>query len=255
VLTTGFDAPEIDLLVMLRPTQSPGLFVQMCGRGSRIAPGKSDCLILDFAGNALRHGPVDQIRAWTPPPPSGAPAPYKTCPTCEAVCATAVRECPQCGYLFPFDEHAKHDAQASDAPILSTDVAPILERHQVHSVEYRHWPSRSGGPPTLRVDYRGPFMRICSEWVCLEHSGYARSKAVTWWMQRATMAPGEAVPRTIDQALEHTQHLKAPAFITVNTRPKFPEIVGYDWHDHDTGAEVPRYQHADSGPEHRPGTA
>ena len=41
---------------------SPGLFYQMCGRGFRLHPGKTDCLVLDFGGNAVRHGPVDQIR-------------------------------------------------------------------------------------------------------------------------------------------------------------------------------------------------
>jgi superfamily II DNA or RNA helicase len=59
VLTTGFNVPQIDLLAMLRPTLSTGLLVQMVGRGSRKAEGKIDCLILDFAGNILRHGPID----------------------------------------------------------------------------------------------------------------------------------------------------------------------------------------------------
>ena len=61
VLTTGFDAPNTDMIVMLRPTQSPGLYVQMMGRGMRIAEGKKDCLILDFAKNIERHGPINQI--------------------------------------------------------------------------------------------------------------------------------------------------------------------------------------------------
>src|SRR5258708_31889879 len=60
VLTTGFDAPRIDLLAMLRPTLSTGLYVQMVGRGTRKADGKVNCLVLDFAGNCRRHGPVDQ---------------------------------------------------------------------------------------------------------------------------------------------------------------------------------------------------
>lgn len=47
VLTTGFDAPMIDLIAMLRPTMSPGLYVQMAGRGLRIADGKTDCLVLE----------------------------------------------------------------------------------------------------------------------------------------------------------------------------------------------------------------
>ena len=61
VLTTGFDAPRVDLLAMLRPTLSTGLYVQMVGRGTRKADGKVNCLILDFAGNCRRHGPVDRV--------------------------------------------------------------------------------------------------------------------------------------------------------------------------------------------------
>ena len=61
VLTTGFDVPGIDMLVMLRPTLSTGLYVQMVGRGTRKADGKRDCLILDFARNVYRHGPVDRV--------------------------------------------------------------------------------------------------------------------------------------------------------------------------------------------------
>lgn len=60
VLTTGFDVPEIDLLLMLRPTASPGLWVQMLGRGTRPAPGKIDCLVLDFAQNVQRLGTINR---------------------------------------------------------------------------------------------------------------------------------------------------------------------------------------------------
>ena len=55
VLTTGFDVPQIDLLAMLRPTLSTGLYMQMIGRGTRKAEGKRDCLILDFAQNVYRQ--------------------------------------------------------------------------------------------------------------------------------------------------------------------------------------------------------
>ena len=62
VLTTGFDAPHIDCVALLRPTMSPGLYYQMVGRGFRLHPSKENCLVLDFGGNVLRHGPVDQIK-------------------------------------------------------------------------------------------------------------------------------------------------------------------------------------------------
>jgi len=61
VLTVGFDAPNIDAIVCLRPTCSRGLFVQMVGRGYRIAAGKTDCLVLDYGGNVARHDPLDEV--------------------------------------------------------------------------------------------------------------------------------------------------------------------------------------------------
>jgi DNA repair protein RadD len=55
-LSIGFDCPEVDCVVNARPTMSPALHVQICGRGLRIAHGKTDCLIIDLVGNYLRHG-------------------------------------------------------------------------------------------------------------------------------------------------------------------------------------------------------
>ncbi|BDH45150.1 ATP-dependent helicase [Salmonella enterica subsp. enterica serovar Choleraesuis] len=52
VLTTGFDAPHVDAIAILRPTESVSLYQQIVGRGLRLAPDKQDCLILDYAGNA-----------------------------------------------------------------------------------------------------------------------------------------------------------------------------------------------------------
>lgn len=254
-LTTGIDIPEIDLIALMRNTRSPVLLTQIAGRGMRIAPGKPDCLFVDFTDTLMALGPIDLLKGKARKTSDQGEAPFRICDACGARNAASARVCVQCGAVFEVEEKPRHGASASLMPALSTDAAPILERHAVHSVEYRHWPSRSGGPPTLRVDYRGPFMRIASEWVCLEHQGYARIKAVTWWMRRAAMAPGEAVPRTIDEALEQTSRLAAPSAITVNIRPKYPEVTGYDWNDHDTGAEDPRHRNPDGGAAHRPGAA
>jgi len=57
VLTTGFDAPHVDVVALLRATESVSLLQQMIGRGLRIAPDKSDCLVLDYAENIERHCP------------------------------------------------------------------------------------------------------------------------------------------------------------------------------------------------------
>lgn len=53
VLTTGFDAPHVDLIAILRPTASVSLYQQMVGRGLRLSPGKTDCLVIDYAGNGF----------------------------------------------------------------------------------------------------------------------------------------------------------------------------------------------------------
>ena len=100
VLTTGFNAPGVDLIAMLRPTKSTGLYVQMAGRGTRLAPGKADCLVLDFAGNVARHGPIDAVKPKKPGAGEGD-APVKVCPDCQSILATAVRVCPDCGHAFP----------------------------------------------------------------------------------------------------------------------------------------------------------
>ena len=55
VLTTGFDASHVDVVAILRATESAGLLTQIIGRGLRIDPEKKDCLILDYAENIERH--------------------------------------------------------------------------------------------------------------------------------------------------------------------------------------------------------
>ncbi|MBX6324341.1 MAG: DEAD/DEAH box helicase, partial [Rhodospirillaceae bacterium] len=100
VLTTGFNAPAVDLIAMLRPTRSTGLYVQMAGRGTRLAPGKADCLVLDFAGNIARHGPIDAVNPREPGTGEGE-APVKICPGCQTVLPAATATCPHCGHAFP----------------------------------------------------------------------------------------------------------------------------------------------------------
>ncbi|MFN7429769.1 MAG: helicase-related protein, partial [bacterium] len=118
VLTTGFDAPHIDCVALVRPTMSPGLYYQMVGRGFRLHPGKNDCLVLDFGGNVLRHGPVDAIRIATDDRGDGE-APAKECPNCQALIAAGYQTCPECGHQFPEPNRQQHEAKASTEGILS----------------------------------------------------------------------------------------------------------------------------------------
>ena len=85
VLTTGFDAPHVDLIAILRPTESVSLYQQIVGRGLRLSPGKRDCLILDYAGN-----PWDLYA-----PEVGAPRPASDSEPVQVAC-------PACGHANLF---------------------------------------------------------------------------------------------------------------------------------------------------------
>ena len=79
VLTTGFDAPHVDLIAILRPTESVSLYQQIVGRGLRLSPGKRDCLILDYAGNPWNlYAP----EVGSPKPASDSEPVQVPCPAC-----------------------------------------------------------------------------------------------------------------------------------------------------------------------------
>ena len=165
VLTTGFDAPNIDCVALLRPTMSPGLFYQMVGRSFRLHPGKQDALVLDFGGNVLRHGPVDQIRVRDVASGNGE-APAKECPECHSVIAAGYAVCPDCGYVFPPPDRQKHDAKASEAGILSGQVTDT--EYDVQDVTYSVHAKRGApvdAPRSMRVDYRLGLNHCQSEFI------------------------------------------------------------------------------------------
>ena len=227
VLTTGFDAPHIDCVALVRPTMSPGLFYQMVGRGFRLHPSKESCLVLDFGGNVLRHGPVDDIRITTNDRGDGK-APAKECPECRALIATGFSSCPQCGFVFPPPDRKQHDPKASEAGILSGQVTTT--KYQVEDAYYGMHSKRGAdesAPRTLRVDYRIGWHDYKSEWVCFEHEGYARQKAIAWWRKRSD----DPVPDTVDRALKIIEGGGLATTIEITVRSvageQFERIIDY----------------------------
>ena len=219
MLTTGFDAPATDLIAMLRPTASTGLYIQMAGRGMRVAPGKDDCLVLDFAGNVMRHGPVDAIALPEEKKGKGdgeaAEPPAKICPGCDAIVPIGTRECPDCGHVFPPPE-PKIEATATTEAIMVLTARD--EWQEVRDVDYRRH-RKPGAPDSLRVDYLVG-TKVVSEWVCVEHTGYAREKAVAWWRQRGDGPP----PDTVDEALARAAELRRPAEAVLVREGKYHRI-------------------------------
>lgn len=210
VLTTGFDAPNVDCVVLLRPTLSPGLYYQMVGRGFRLCEGKTDCLILDFGGNIQRHGPINRLRVEKKRggKSTGEPA-TKVCPECDEVVYVSFKVCPCCDYEWPVTEgliSATHGTSPDEVDILDDDVTEL----PVYEVKYSKHFKKNGtpdNPPTLRVDYittQGGMVSSwrrnssVSEWVCIQHEGFARTKAKLWWQARSN----DPMPLTVDRAID-----------------------------------------------------
>jgi DNA repair protein RadD len=229
VLTMGFDAPNIDCVAMVRPTLSPGLFYQMCGRGFRLNDGKENCLVLDFGGNVLRHGPVDAIRIHKVNHRGNGDAPAKQCPECQSLVAAGYPVCPDCGYVFPPPKRQKHDATASTEEILSGKVTTTV--YEVEAVRYSVHHKRGApddAPKTMRVEYRIGFHKYQSEWICFEHTGWARYKAESWWLRRSNApvpeSAAEAVALADDGALCETRSITVRSV----SGQEYPRIIGYD---------------------------
>ncbi len=219
VLTTGFDAPHTDLLAFLRPTMSTSLYVQMAGRGMRIHPGKSDCLVLDFADLIARHGPVNNV---DPPRKRGdkkGQAPVKECPDCYMLLHASARECIYCGKEFQFESNQNISGTASTLDIIATRapqrVTPTEMAFSVHK--------KIGKPDSLRVDYYSGPLRLATEWVCLFHGGMAGAKAREWWRQH--IGP-MGIVADIEEALQLAEKdARIPDYLFIQPEGKYTKIV------------------------------
>lgn len=230
VLTTGYDAPNIDCIAVLRATQSPGLFAQICGRGFRLFPGKRDCLILDFGQNIKRHGPLDadDYGLRREPARSGdgdGEAPTKGCPNCGLLNSLVARQC-ECGWLFP-PPAPRHDANADHEEILAANVPPQV--WDVEGCAAQLWTNRRTGTRTLRVDYecvstQGNMREGISEWVCLENEGFAGAKAAKWWRERCS-TPTTDIHEAI--ALWKLGAVAIPRQITTKRDGRWWRVVSY----------------------------
>lgn len=109
IFTEGFDVPAVEAAILLRPTQSLGLFLQMCGRALRPAVGKTHALILDHAGNVERHGLPDETRAWDIRGRASRGGgqvddpglTIRICPVCYAALRAPTSACGACGASVP----------------------------------------------------------------------------------------------------------------------------------------------------------
>ena len=230
VLTTGFDHPDIDLIVMARPTLSPGLYLQMAGRGMRVKSGPyADCLVLDFAGNIARHGPVTSV---TPPRAKGKGEPemppVKECPKCQEAAPAGVKVCPCCGYVFPEQEKERPELNETE------DIMGGPVRMEVRGWFWAVRKSRKSGTPMLRVDFYGQGLMadVVSLYLCLMHGGYAEEKAKKMLYALTGQRVGELGEGDLRDIAETMNASDAcPSWVEYRRRGHFPEIARWGWEE------------------------
>jgi DNA repair protein RadD len=117
VLTTGFDAPHVDVIAILRPTQSTSLFQQIVGRGLRLSPGKKDCLVLDYTNNGYN---IFQPEIGEKKPTQDSVAVQIYCPQCDFANAFWGRKDPEGNILEHFGRRCHGLIEGPDGPKYET---------------------------------------------------------------------------------------------------------------------------------------
>lgn len=225
IFTTGFDHPPVDFIACVRPTTSPGLWVQMLGRGTRPSDetGKTNCLVHDYAGNTERLGPINDPQIPKMKGKGKGEAPVWCCEMCGTYNHARAPYCDSCGFQHDMTSKLNENVSLHDVMISEN---PIVEMYEVNQVVYFKHVKRSDPTalPTMRVVYQCGLQSFF-EYIALEHSGIAGHRARDWWRQRYNSDP----PTTIDQALLYVDYLKKPQRISVHTNLKFPRVVGWEF--------------------------
>lgn len=223
-LTTGFDHPGIDLIGMLRPTLSVSLWVQMLGRGTRPCEGKDNCLVLDFAKNTIRLGPINDPVIPNKKGNKTGDLPVKICDACGVYNHISARKCDACG--APFEFEVKITKTAGTEELIKNPEALQIEYFDVtHAVYKKH--QKIDKPEYLTATYFCG-MNTFREFQFPQSKN--RSFFANWWRQRHISEP----PATAGDALAFTNELRRPKRIRVHVNRmikgrNLPEILSVEF--------------------------
>jgi DNA repair protein RadD len=244
ILTTGVNHPGLDLIVMLRPTMSSKLWVQMLGRGTRPlfvkegydlstiegrlasiqASVKQVCLVMDFAGNIKRCGPINDPMIPRPKGGKAGEAPIKICDACGNYNHISARFCggepyktnEGCGAEFSFQIKIKQEASTDQ---IVKDEMPVIETWQVqqlHCSVHR----KQGKPDSVRATYYCMNKRV-DHYLLIEHGGFMRRKAESWWARRSK----RPMPDTAEELVEAIEGFEPPTHIKVWTNTAYKTLM------------------------------
>jgi DNA repair protein RadD len=225
VLTTGFDAPDTDLIALLRPTMSPALYIQMVGRGMRLKSHTDHCLVLDFAGNVETHGPITGVNPPRMAGEGGGEAPAKTCPDCDEMVHTSVMKCPECGYQW---EHKPKPLNLSNADIMG------LEPNAMAVTDWRwrkHVSTRSGKEMVMVKYYGGLSDPVVTEYHPITHEGMTGSRALATLARitdKAGLSQSDA-PQDLNHLAAWLNKGAPPSTIYYMKKGKFYDVKDRIW--------------------------
>ena len=248
VLTTGFDAPHVDLIAILRPTESVSLYQQIVGRGLRLSPGKEECLILDYAGN-----PWDLYapEVGEPKPDSDSEPVQVPCPDCghanlfwgkrdgELVIEHFGRRCQglveddtgrrsQCTFRFRFkvcdacgaeNDIAARRCHGCEKLLVDADdklkEALRLKDAKVLRVSGMQLEATTNGRglPRLKATYHDEDGESLSEWFALETPAQRRAFYVVFLRAHLRAPGGKWQPTTPDEVVNEQRRLRHPDFV------------------------------------------
>lgn len=230
-LTTGFNHPGIDLIAMLRWTLSVPLWIQMLGRGTRPAEFKENCLVLDFARNTPRLGPINDPVIPTKKGSKPGDAPVKLCDHCGAYNHARAAVCIDCGEEFKFKSNLVASAGTHELIKKTQEEVPIIENFDVTWVLHTKKQKKDKvskiplGAEYISVTYFCDGGKSFKENVFPEHGGYATVRFKQWWYQRHASEP----PATTEEALKLNSELRKPKRISVHTNKAWPDITGCEF--------------------------
>lgn len=214
VLTTGFNAPICDMVVIARATQSTSLYVQMIGRGLRTYPNKENCLIIDFGRNTLTHGTLDNIvpvvignRTKKKDKKLEEEIKAKECIKCHRLNEKSVTHCIECGNEFPIRK-VTHSEKAYDGSMFSD--GEFIE-WEVKKVKYEPYISKNGNE-CLKVSHVCG-LHLVNEFIVLNS-----------YFGRKQLREIKCNYTTIEDILSHVQEFEVPIKLILKREGKYMKI-------------------------------
>ncbi|MBT6049369.1 MAG: DEAD/DEAH box helicase [Candidatus Scalindua sp.] len=215
MLTTGVDIPIIDMLVMMRPTASVVIHLQTIGRGLRTTPTKNECLILDYAGNIVRNGAIDDPIVHVAGKGKAGGKMEKECPDCGLPHHISIKKC-QCGHEFKFKTNL--ETTSSQASLMK-EVR--IEWYPVRKVEFSIH-KKIGKPDSIKARYYCG-LRFFDQFLCVYHGGFVQRNS-RYVISRMNNDNHINYELSVDLVLKQIDTLNKPTNILVDTTNKYSEI-------------------------------